>query len=418
MSREPASGGTPVAAATQPPQRPHVSLAHALILGGLTAFGPLSTDMYLPALPAVRHDLGATVSLVQVTLTACILGLSLGQLIAGSLSDAYGRRRPLLLGTAAFGLSSLFCALAPSVTLLAALRFLQGLAGAAGVAIALAVARDLYRGAALARCISLLMSVNFLAPIVAPVFGGQLLRIGSWRAVFLALAVVASGLVVASAATLGETLAPDRRRRTGVVGTLRVVRGLVADRRFLGCALSTSFAFAAGMVYISSSPFVLQTLYGLSPQRFSLLFGVNALGLALTAQVGGRIVHRVSPRSLLRAGIILLTAAGASLPLLVLGGLGLVAMLAALFVMVASLGLIAPNAAALALTVADQQATGSAAAVFGVVQLSIGAVLAPLVGLGGLESALPMALGICAFGLLALAAYGLIYRPAASGHED
>src|SRR5258708_35655660 len=148
---------------------------HILILGGLSAFGPLSTDMYLPALPTLSHDLGATMSQIQITLSACILGLALGQVIAGPISDALGRRRPLLIGVAVFALASLLCIIAPSVAVLTILRFVQGFAGASGIVIALAIARDLYSGIALARCILLLLMVNFLAPIITPTFDGHVL---------------------------------------------------------------------------------------------------------------------------------------------------------------------------------------------------------------------------------------------------
>jgi DHA1 family bicyclomycin/chloramphenicol resistance-like MFS transporter len=183
------------------PPSPRIRVRHVRILGGLTAFGPLSTDMYLPSLPTVSHDLGATMSQTQMTLTAAILGLSLGQVISGPLSDARGRRLPLIIGIALYSLTSLLCIVAPSVAILSILRFVQGLAGAAGVVIALAIARDLYAGTALARCISLLMMVNFLAPVLAPVLGGQLLTFASWHGVFVALAGI--GAVSLLAVTFG-----------------------------------------------------------------------------------------------------------------------------------------------------------------------------------------------------------------------
>ena len=224
-----------------------------LILGGLTAFGPLSTDMYLPALPTVSQDLSATMSQTQLTLSAGILGLALGQVLTGPISDARGRRWPLLIGVAAFALMSLLCIVAPSVEVLIALRFGQGVAGAAGVVLALAIARDLYAGVALARCISLLMTINFLAPMIAPVIGGQLLTFTSWRGVFVTLALIGGGALLAVAFGLGETLPADRRQSGGISTTLRAFRELLTDRHFLGYALVCSFAFAAGITYISSS---------------------------------------------------------------------------------------------------------------------------------------------------------------------
>lgn len=388
-----------------------VRVKHVLILGGLTAFAPLSTDMYLPSLPAVSHDLSATMSLTQITLTACILGLAFGQVIVGPLSDARGRRWPLLIGIAAYALASLLCIVAPSVAVLSLLRFVQGFAGAAGIVIALAIARDLYSGSALARCISLLMTVNFLAPIVAPMLGGQLLTFTSWRGVFVTLALLGLVALLTSTFGLSETLETSRRQSGGIVSTWRTFRDLLANQRFVGYALSSSFAFAAAQVYISVSPFILEKVYGLSPQIFGLLFGVNALGLASMSQLSSRLVGRVSPRKLLTGGIGTLALAGMALLGVVITGIGLVGVLPLLFVFVASLGFIAPNATALALGTTNPQTAGSASGLLGMSQFSIGAVMAPLIGLGGATSALPMAGAIAAFGLATLVTFFALCRP-------
>ena len=389
-----------------------IRMRHVLILGGLTALGPLSTDMYLPSLPSVSHDLGATMSLTQITLTACILGLALGQVVAGPMSDARGRRWPLLTGIAVFALTSLLCLIAPNITVLTILRFVQGLAGAAGIVMALAIARDLYSGATLARGISLLMTVNFLAPIVAPVLGGQLLRFASWHGVFITLTGVGVVFLLASAFGLRETLPPDRRQRGGIAATVRAFRALLVDRRFTGYALTSSFAFAAGIVYISVSPFILEAIYGLSPQIFGLMFGINAVGLAIMAQIGARLAGRVSPRTLLAWGVAAIAIAATTLLVMALGGIGLPGILPSLFVLTASLGFIAPNAAALALANVDIGAAGSASALLGVLQFSIGAVVAPLVGVGGNATAVPMAATIAAFGIAALVTFLVFCRPA------
>ncbi|GCF09139.1 multidrug effflux MFS transporter [Dictyobacter arantiisoli] len=389
-----------------------VRLKHVLLLGGLTAFAPLSTDMYLPSLPAVSHDLSATMALTQITLTACILGLAFGQVVAGPISDARGRRWPLLIGIAVYMLASLLCMLAPSVAILSLLRFVQGFAGAAGIVIALAIARDLYAGSALARCISLLMTVNFLAPIVAPVLGGQLLTFTSWRGVFVMLALLGLVALLASAFGLSETLETSHRQSGGVSATLRSFRGLLVNKRFVGYALSSSFAFAAAMIYISMSPFVLENIYGLSPQIFGLLFGINALGLASMSQVSGRLVSRVSPQRLLIGGVVALAMAGLALLVVVITGIGLVGVLPLLFFLVASLGFIAPNATALALGTTDPQTAGSASGLLGMLQFAIGAVIAPLVGLAGTSTAVPMAGAIAAFGVVALLTFFVFCRPA------
>jgi DHA1 family bicyclomycin/chloramphenicol resistance-like MFS transporter len=391
---------------------PRIRARHVLILGALTAFGPLSTDMYLPSLPSVSHDLHAAMSLTQITLTACILGLSIGQVITGPISDRYGRRRPLLIGIALFALISLLCMVAPSVAVLTILRFIQGIAGATGLVLALAIARDLYSGITLARCISLLMTVNFLAPIIAPVLGGQLLRFTSWRGVFVTLALISVVFFLASAFGLDETLEASRRQRGGIATTLRAIRDLLADRRFVGYALSSGFAFTAAIVYISVSPFILENLYGLSPQLFSLVFGVNALGLAGMSQISAKLVNRASPRKLLLWGTVAIAVAAAALLVMVLSGIGLVGVLPALFVITASLGLIAPNATALALADTSSQTAGSASALLGMLQFSIGAIVAPLVGLGGNDTAVPMAAVMAAFSIAAFVVYLVLCRPA------
>jgi DHA1 family bicyclomycin/chloramphenicol resistance-like MFS transporter len=382
---------------------------HVLILGGLSAIGPLSADMYLPALPALSQDLGATMSQTQLTLSAGILGLSLGQVIAGPSSDALGRRRPLLIGLAIFALASLLCIFAPSIAALTFLRFLQGVAGAAGIAIALAIVSDIYAGSVQVRFFSLLMMVSGLAPIVAPIIGSQLLAFTSWRGIFVALALIGL-LLLAGAFSLGETLPAAHRQRGGIAASLRAFRDLLADRRFVGYALSSGFAFAAAITYISVSPFILQNIYGVSTQLLGIVFGVNALGIVILAQVNGRLVGRVPPQTLLAWGLSLIALAGVGLLLAVLGGVGLIGVLPALFLLVSSLGLIVPNAMALALS--NTQAAGSASGLLGVLQFSIGAVAAPLVGIGGSATAVPMAAFIAGFGIVAVGLFLLLCRPA------
>src|SRR3989440_11090448 len=283
------------------------------ILGALTAFGPLSIDLCRPALPSLSRDFSTGAAQVQFTLSACLLGLAIGQSIAGPISDALGRRRPLLIGLAAYAFASLLCVVAPSVFVLVVLRFVQGCAGAAGIVIARAVVRDLHSGEALARFFSLLMLVNGLAPILAPLFGGLLLRFTSWRGVFIVLAIIGALLLLAAATGLAETLPPDRRQSGGVLATITTFRHLLACRSFLGYALSCGLAFAAMFAYISGSPFVLQDIYGLSPQLFSVMFGANALGLMTAGQINGRLVGRVPLTRLLAAGLTATATGGVAL---------------------------------------------------------------------------------------------------------
>jgi DHA1 family bicyclomycin/chloramphenicol resistance-like MFS transporter len=380
-----------------------------LIVGGLSAVAPLSIDMYLPALPALSHDLGGTASLVQLTLTAFLLGLAAGQLVAGPLSDAFGRRRPLLVGLLAYTVASLLCALAPSVSLLIFLRLIQGSTGAAGIVIARAIVRDHYTGSAAARFFALTMLVNGLAPILAPLIGGQLLRITSWRGVFVVLATLGLAMLAASAAGLAESLPEERRRTGGIFSTLATFVQLATDRVFAGYALTSGLAFAAMFAYISGSPFVLENMYGISPQLFGLFFGINALGIVCASQLSGLLVDRAGPRRLLAVGLgCALTGGVLLLSVVALGG-GLAGILPALFLVVASIGLIAPNATALAL--ADHPAVaGSASALLGVLQYVVGGVAAPLVGIGGSGTALPMAAVIAVLTVGAALAFALLAR--------
>lgn len=380
------------------------------ILGALSAFGPLSIDMYLPSLPALGIDLNASASQTQLTLSFCLLGLALGQTIAGPISDALGRRRPLLIGLVAYALASLLCSIAPSIFMLAALRFVQGLAGAAGIVIARAIVRDHYSGIAIARFFSLLMLVNGLAPILAPIFGGLLIRFTTWRGVFIALTII--GVFLLSIAVLGirESLPSERRQTGGISATIATFLRLLTDRVFLGYALSSGLASAAMFAYISGSPFVLQNIYGLSPQLFSIAFGINALGIVTMGQLNGWLVGRVPLKLLLSIGLIASATGGVSLFLVISsGGIGLVGILPTLFIVVASIGLIAPNATTLAL--ADHpRAAGSASALVGVLQYAIGAIASPLVGVAGAANALPMAIVIAFLSLSALTTFVLLTR--------
>jgi MFS transporter, DHA1 family, multidrug resistance protein len=368
------------------------------ILGALTAFGPLSIEMYLPGLPDLAATLGAQAWAAQLTLTACLAGLALGQIVAGPLSDRLGRRVPLLAGVSAYAGASLLCALAPSVYALVGLRFVQGLAGAAGIVIARAVVRDMYTGREAARFFSMLMLVNGAAPILAPVLGGQVLEVTSWRGVFVVLAAI--GVLLAAAAALGlpETLDAARRHPGGVGATLRTFGRLLADRGFLGHALACGLSFGAMFAYIAGSPFVLQEIYGASPQLFSVMFAANALGIVAASQLNRVLIGRFEPRAIMVAALGVQAFAGVTLLVAVAVGTGVWPVVVLLFAVVSSLGLVMPNATALAL--ADHpDVAGSASGLLGVMQFIVGATTAPLVGVAGTDTALPMAMLIAALGV-------------------
>ncbi|MBB4663494.1 Bcr/CflA family efflux MFS transporter [Conexibacter arvalis] len=388
--------------------------APIVALGALTAFGPLSLDMYLPGLPELSRDLGTSAPMTQLTLTACMIGLAAGQLLAGPLSDARGRRRPLLAGLALYALVSALCAVAPSIWTLIPLRLVQGAAGAAGIVIARAVVRDLHEGEAAARAFALLTLVNGLSPIVAPIAGGQLLGVTDWRGVFWALAAVGVVLFLVGWRWVPETLPAQARHRGGFGATIGVFGRLLRDRVFVGYTLAQGLGAAMMFCYIAGSPFVLQDIHGLSAQAFSVAFAVNALGIVLLAQLSGRLAGAVAPRRLLAAGLWLGVAGAAGLLAAVVLGGGLVAILPSFFAIVSSYGLVAPNATALALA-GDPSTAGSAAALLGLSQFALGGAFAPLAGIGGAETALPLALVIAGLGAASVAAFALLARPDGRG---
>ncbi|SEP51530.1 Bcr/CflA family multidrug efflux MFS transporter [Amycolatopsis saalfeldensis] len=387
------------------------TLRFLLILGGLSAFGPLSIDMYLPALPRLAVDLGASDSTVQLTLTAFIVGLALGQVVVGPLSDAYGRRVPLLIGLALYVVGSVAAAVSPDITLLIIARAVQALGAAAGIVISRATVRDLFSGKAMTKFFSMLMLVNGLAPIIAPVLGGQLLNFTSWRGVFVVLTGFGVLLLVVVAVAMPEPLALGNRTPARLGGVLRTYAGLLADRSFLGYALASGLMFAGLFAYISGSSFALQGVYGLSPQQFSLVFGLNGVGIVLAGQLNGRLVGRFSERTLLAAGLTVAAAGGLGVLFAVTAGLPLIGLVIPLLVVVSSIGLVMPNASSLALA-EHARSAGSASALLGVLQFVIGGVATPLVGLGGPGTAVPMAATMAGFGVLALLAFLTLTRPA------
>ncbi|MFE5566935.1 Bcr/CflA family multidrug efflux MFS transporter [Amycolatopsis japonica] len=381
-----------------------------LILGGLSAFGPLSIDMYLPALPQMAGELRAADATVQLTLSAFIIGLALGQLILGPLSDAIGRRKPLVAGLALYMVGSILCAVAPTAELLIAARGVQAFGAAAGIVIARATVRDLYSGTAMTKFFSLLMLVNGLAPILAPIIGGQVLNWTSWRGVFVCLTVFGAVLLAVVFFLLPEPLPEERRTPARFGSVLRKYASLFRDRGFLGYALASGLMFGSLFAYISGSSFALQGVYGLSPQAYSLVFGLNGIGIVAVGQLNGRIVGRFPERTLLTVGLVIAAVAGFGVLAATVLDLGLIGLLIPLFILVSSIGMVAPNASSLAL--AEQaRSAGSASALLGVLQFVVGGLATPLVGLGGPGTAVPMGIVMAGFGVLALLAFGTMTRP-------
>lgn len=387
-----------------------------LLLSALTGLGPLSMDLYLPALPAVAADLHAQASVTQLSVTACLAGMALGQLMIGPLSDRWGRRRPLLAGLACYAVATLACALAPSAALLITARLAQGLAAAAGIVIARAVLTDLHSDGRLARALSALAMISGVAPVIGPVFGGQLLRLTDWRGVFAVLAAAGLALAVLSAWAIPETLPAARRHRGGLTGTLRTMRSLLGDRGFAGALIAYGLISGTLFAYVAGFPFVVQDTFGASAQTFSLIFGLNAAALILAAHLNSRlIIGRIPLDRAVALGLTGILAAVLALLALVtplLGG-GLAAVAASQFAMMFCIGVITPNVTALAMGSSGDTA-GSASALIGAAQFLTGALTAPLAGLGGSHTAASMAAVEVVCAALALTAFHLMRRASAS----
>ncbi len=389
------------------------SVRMIFILGALAAFGPLSIDMYLPAFPDLSLELSAEASLIQLSLTACLLGIAIGQLFAGPVSDVIGRRKPLFTGLFLYALASFLCAFAQNIWTLIFLRFVQGLAGSAGIVISRAVVRDLYSGSEMTRFFSMLMLVNGMAPILAPVLGGQVLQVSSWRGVFLLLSVL--GLCMLAAVFLGlkETLPGEKRSKGSLDTTLCTFKQLLKNRVFMGHALVQGFVSGAMFAYIAGSPFVFQDIFGVSPQLFSLFFALNSLGLIVAGQVTGRLAGRVREKTLLLIGLGMAVTGGILLLAMIVMGGGLVTIVPPLLLAVSSVGVVGPSSFSLAMQ--DQaKAAGSAAALIGLLSFIVGGLVAPLVGILGSHTALPMGLTIAVCEVAALLSYVLLVRKQAT----
>ncbi|MFY0527475.1 Bcr/CflA family multidrug efflux MFS transporter [Archangium gephyra] len=379
------------------------------VLGTLTAFGPLSIDMYLPSLPSIQEDLGTSASLVQLTLAAFMAGLGMGQFMYGPLSDRFGRRRPLIAGIVLYILASAACVFAPSAHWLIALRFLQALGGAAGAVIARAIVRDLYSGREIARVLSLLMLIMGAAPILAPLLGGQVLQVAGWRAIFGVLAVL--GLVALVLTLVAIPGVSPHTRRPGASSLGTNLRVLFSDRRFLTATFAGGFAQSGMFAYISGSPFVFMDVLHVSPERFAWLFAANAFGLIGASQLNRRLLARRSPERITVWASLFMVLMGATLLVLAVSGLGRVYTLApALFLFISSIGFVTPNAAALALEDHGARA-GVASAVLGSLQFAVSAAASACVGLLNDGSMLPMAavMAICA-GACCVTALGMPAR--------
>jgi DHA1 family bicyclomycin/chloramphenicol resistance-like MFS transporter len=377
----------------------------------LTVFGPISMDLYLPALPALTTEVGAAISVAQLTVTACLIGLALGQLIAGPVSDQFGRRRVLLTGVVAYVLTSALCAASPSIEALIAARFVQGLAGGVGIVIGQAAGRDVFAGTQLIRFYGRLTVFGGLAAVIGPLLGGQLNTFLDWRGLFAFLALVGAILLAVIAGAFPETLPAERRTSGGFTRTVSDFRTLLADRRFLGAILTQGFLYAALFAYLSGATYVLQEIYGLSPQAYAATFGLNSAGFMMAGFLAGRAAERWSVPGTLTLGIAV-TGAGA-LGLLITGltGAPLPVVIVSLLALASGVAISSPPATTLALADWPQMA-GTASSLLGMVRFGFGGISAPLVGVAGAGTVLPLGAVTTVCVILAAAAFaGLAARP-------
>ncbi|MEV4666395.1 multidrug effflux MFS transporter [Microbacterium sp. LWO12-1.2] len=387
----------------------HTRAAASSLLPGLllllTVFGPISMDLYLPALPALTGELGASTSIAQLTVTACLIGLAVGQLVAGPVSDRHGRRGVLLFGIVAYIATSLLCAISPTVELLILARFVQGLAGGVGIVIAQAAGRDVYTGTALIRFYGRLTVIGGFAAIVGPLLGGLLSSVTDWRGLFVFLAAIGALILTVTLLVFRETLPAGDRAAGGFGRTVQDFRTLLSDRVFLGAILNQGFLYAALFAYLAGATFVLQDIYGLSPLGYALAFGANSAGFMVCGYLAGRVSERVSVRGTLAVGIATSLLGAAGLLAAGITTMPLAVVLVSLFLLSSGVAISSPPATTLAL-VGYPQIAGTASSLLGMVRFGFGGIAAPLVGIAGATSILP--LGVVTVATTVLAAVALL----------
>jgi len=406
----PATGSLPVVLHPGDALSRRQRLVYVFVLGALTALGPFTIDLYLPAFPLLKQDFGVTDGAVQLTLTATTIGFAIGQLIVGPWSDKVGRRTPLILATSVHIVASVLAALAPNIEMLATLRVLQGMGAAAGVVVAMATVRDLFGGLPLVRMLSRLAMVNGLAPILAPLIGSQMLQVVSWRGVFVFLACYGAVVIIGTITLIVETLPPGRRQEAGHTTVGQRYRVLFSDRVFVGVALIGAMVFSGLFSYLSASPFLFQDVYGLSTQAYGVLFAVNSIGVVAGVQVSARLARRVGPQWILACSTAVLFVTALTIVLLGLAGAGLPGILVPLWFFIAACGFSFPQIQVLALAAHGKEA-GTAASLLGALNFGVAGIVSPLVGVLGIGSAVPMGAVMAGTALVAIGLLWLVVRP-------
>ena len=362
----------------------------ALLLSMLGILAPLNIDMYLPSFPEIAEDLNAHVSLVQMSLTACLIGLAVGQIVVGPLSDAHGRRKPLIISTLLFALSSVLCALAPNIEMLIVARFLQGFTASAGVVLSKAVVSDVFTGRELTKFFALLMVINAVAPMLAPIAGGAILVLpfAGWETIFYFLGLLGFIMVMIVAFRLPETLPVENRLPSSIKSSVGTMGSLFKTRPFIGYALVVGLIHGGSFAYVAGTPFVYQEIYHVSPQVFSVLFGINGIAMILGSYIIGKFGGVVSEHRLLKVAVLVAVTATFMLLIMTIIQGPLATLVISIFVYMIAIGMIFTSSFTLAMEGQGRRA-GSASAVVGMLPLVIGALVSPLVGLNE-TSAVPM----------------------------
>ncbi len=409
MPGPPAGDVAPAPAAVRRRARLTTGLVATVIF--LTAIAPLATDMYVPAFPSVAGDLAATATQVQLTLTTFFVGMALGQLVGGPVYDQHGRRRLLVASFRAMSVASVVCAVTPSIGVMTAARFVQGFAGGWAMVIGRAVIVDLARGARLVRVLNVIAAVGGIAPIVGPLLGAAILQLSHWRVSFWVVAAMGVAMTFAVLLAVPESLPPERRHGGGLRAFAVAGRQVLSQRRYVGYVLVSGSAMGAVFAYVATSAFVLQSMNGMSPVAYSVDFAANAAGMTVAALAAARLAGRVATRKVILVGQVAALAAGVAM---LVGALwfGTPLLLAAVcfFVLMTAQGLIGPNGGALASAeVPGHPGTGSA--LLGFVTWVAAGVIAPIAGLGGEDTAVPMALLMIACALLSMIGLLVLARP-------
>ena len=383
---------------------------YVIVLGALTALGPFTIDLYLPAFPQIEADLAVSTAAIQLTLTATTIGFAFGQLLVGPWSDTVGRRLPLILATSLHVAASLGVALAPDITWLMAFRVLQGFGAAAGVVVATATVRDLFGGYPLVRMLSRLALVSGLAPIAAPVIGSQLLLVMPWRGLFFVLAAYGVVIVVAASVFIVETLPPARRVDPGHASIGDRYRVLFGDRVFIGVAIIGGMSFSGLFAYLAASPFLFQDVYGLDPQGYGLLFAVNSIGVVAGVQISSQLAKRIAPQWILSVSTLVLLGSAIAIIVLDIAGAGFFGTVVPLWFFITACGFGFPMVQALALTNHGKEA-GTAASLLGAMNFGLAGLISPIVGMFGIANAVPMGVAMAATSVVSIASLWVIVRP-------